>query len=306
MHELNFALLKDWLPVGVSAILFFGIGLLLAKFIWGRYNQRLANAIEENMALAGQWSSLGASQQDLFKKLRVRWQADRDAYEADIAEKELKIALLGERIKAGGGSLASVDAASEEIFAVRARIGELESALESERAEAAKLREELDKVAEMPILPFAVKEKAVAEVEAPESRLRELEQDLIDTHDELHRVRADYEKQLALVESLEARLIAVPEPVAEPQADPELHQLRALLSVRGRELRRSREEFVQTKIASLEAHRGELASREAELAARNEEIIAAKEAELAARSEEVVSKEAEIVAKDEEIVAKEA
>lgn len=99
MHDLSFFLLKHWLPVGVSAILFFGIGLLLAKAVWGRYSQRLANAVEENMNLAGQWSALGASQRDLFKKLRVRWQADRDAYEAALAEKDKRLAVMGRRLE---------------------------------------------------------------------------------------------------------------------------------------------------------------------------------------------------------------
>ena len=69
MHDLSFFLLKNWLPVGVSAIVFFSIGLLLAKMTWGRYTQRLNYAVEENMSLASQWSSLGSSQRDLFKKL---------------------------------------------------------------------------------------------------------------------------------------------------------------------------------------------------------------------------------------------
>ena len=72
MHDLSFFLLKNLLPVGLVAIVFFSIGLLLAKFIWGRFNQRLSYAIEENLNLASQWSALGASQRDLFQKLRGR------------------------------------------------------------------------------------------------------------------------------------------------------------------------------------------------------------------------------------------
>ena len=62
MHELPTFLVKNWLAVGVAAIVFFLIGLLLAKFIWGRYATRLSSAVEENLNLASQWNALGISQ----------------------------------------------------------------------------------------------------------------------------------------------------------------------------------------------------------------------------------------------------
>ena len=99
MHDFTLFLLERWLPVGLSAIVFFAIGLLMAKFIWGRYNQRLSFAVEENLNLASQWSSLGASQRDLFKKLRSRWQADRVAWEARISENETELATRDARIE---------------------------------------------------------------------------------------------------------------------------------------------------------------------------------------------------------------
>ena len=73
--------LPDWLAVGMAVLVFFSIGMLMAKWIWGRHAHRLATAVDENMNLVGQWSSLGGAQHDLFKKLRSRWQADRDSWE---------------------------------------------------------------------------------------------------------------------------------------------------------------------------------------------------------------------------------
>ena len=291
MQEISFFLLKNWLPVGIPAILFFAIGLLLAKFIWGRHTQRLANAIEENMNLASQWSALGASQQDLFKRLRVRWQADRDAYETVLAEKEARLSLIGTQLRASGTDVSALgDPAGPEIDAYK-KVMELEAALASEKTETAKLRGELEKRAELPILPFAV--NGLAEAPAPNSddalhtRLRELEQDLIDTHDELHRVRGDYEKQVELVESLEAKLIAGPEtvlPAAEEAPEPvELLQLRALMAQRARELRQRRLpldtvsertlESAQAE-ASLVALRAELESAKAEFEAKEKALLA--------------------------------
>lgn len=339
MHDVSFFLLKNWLPVGVSAIVFFGIGLLLAKFIWGRHNQRLANAIEENMNLASQWSALGASQQDLFKRLRVRWQADRDTYETALAEKEARISHLGAQWKAqGGDGAALVEPPAEEVEAHK-RVMELEASLAAEKAAADKLRTELDKMAELPILPFAVKGHGEAVAGAPtedsmQTRLRELEQDLIDTHDELHKVRGDYEKQVKLVESLEAKLIAAPEaapvadhvvaPVAESVAESvELVQLRALVALRSREMRQARETRSAgggagaEALASLRAEaevleaslRSELdaARREAEA---NESALAAEKADLEARvaglSSELRERESEIARLEASVAGREA
>lgn len=285
MHDFSFFLLKSLLPVGGVAILFFGIGLLLAKFIWGRFQQRLTNAIEENMNLASQWSALGASQQDLFKKLRVRWQSDRDAFEAVIGEKDLVIARLGEQLKAGGATLPDIPMVSAEDIAARAKVRELEAALAAERAEVARLRERSEQ-GEMPVLPFAVLDPKAAKAPAEEDlagRIRDLEQDLIDTHDELHRVRADYEKQVALVESLEAKLIAVPAPV-EPPVSAETAQMAALLAQRGREAkaRFQRLHLLQSEAqASTEASLAGMASLHAAALAASEEEKKALEVRLA-------------------------
>ena len=286
MHDFSFFLLKSLLPVGVLAILFFGIGLLLAKFIWGRFQQRLNNAVEENMNLASQWSVLAVSQQDLFKKLRVRWQSDRDAFDAVLAEKEQLIARLGVGLKATGADLSGIPAISAEDVAARAKVRELESALATEKAEVARLREEADR-SEMPILPFAVLDGSSTPSSGEEdfaSRIRDLEQDLIDTHDELHRVRSDYEKQVKLVESLESKLIAVPVPVAAA-ASPEIAQMMALLAQRARETKARRDRLQGQRTEASLANTAEIA----EISARHAEAmesIELRRAELEARFSE--------------------
>jgi len=283
MHDVSFFLLKSLLPVGVLAILFFGIGLLLAKFIWGRFQQRLNNAIEENMNLASQWSALGSSQQDLFKKLRVRWQSDRDAFDSVLSEKEQLIARLTEQLKAGGADVSAITMVSAEDVAARAKVRELESALAAEKAEVARLREESDRT-EMPVLPFAVLDATPAkptEGEDAASRIRDLEQDLIDTHDELHRVRADYEKQVKLVESLESKLIAMPAPLAAV-ASPEIAQMTALLAQRAREAKAQRDRLHGLRTEAASASLADIAG----ITARQAEAIEAveqKRAELEAR-----------------------
>lgn len=242
MHDLSFFLLKNWLPVGVSAIVFFSIGLLLAKFIWGRFNQRLANAVEENINLAGQWSALGAAQQDLFKKIRVRWQADRDAWEGVIAEKDARIEVLSRQLSASGKE---VPEAVIEDAAAKARIRELEASLAARTADLERLKESGVPAGDGKDQAKSPKPHFSPPLFELQARLRDLEQDLIDTHDELHKVRSDYTKQLELVESLESRLIeasgkeAVSAP-SEPESR-ELAQFTALLEQRVREVRSLRE-----------------------------------------------------------------
>lgn len=272
-------LLKDWLPVGLAALVFFGIGLLLAKFVWGRYNQRLANAVDENMALAGQWSALGASQQDLFKKLRVRWQADREAYEGVIAEKDSHIARLVGELRGAGAEVPPFAALPLDELEARARVRELEARLDEERSEVERLRGELERPAPLPFAVVenggAVPETDVSGGETLEARIRDLEQDLIDTHDQLHGVRAEYEKQVALVESLEAKLIARPGPTEESaQSDAERAQLRALLDQRGRELRRLREGWDASRLALTEDLRSERAASLSEAEAKLSDLEA--------------------------------
>jgi len=285
MHDISFFLLKNWLPVGLSAITFFVIGLVLAKFVWGRYNSRLSYAVEENLNLAGQWSALGASQRDLFKKLRTRWQADRDSWETTLALKDEAIAKLTQQLISSGKE---IPASSSVTTLHLERLKSLEEALEKERAEVASLRSLTRTATESGLVNTPngdAGEDADAELQA---RIRDLEQDLIDTHDELHEVRAGYQKQLKLVESLEARLIEAPalKPSDESRLAPVklaaaiehqiqkdsvsshdqialVRQLEAMLSERNRELRTYRDQFASFK-------RDELGTLMAELTSRNE------------------------------------
>lgn len=216
MHDFSLFLLEHLLPVGVAAIAFFLIGLLLAKFLWGRYSQRLSFAVEENLNLASQWSALGSSQRDLFKKLRSRWQEDRDAWESrlsDIEEqilaKETRISQLTRQLESSGKEIP----AEQEIDpTLQDEIRRLKAEIESRDEEIAELRELQENPLQVsPITPLL---SATPEDGADATRLQELEQDLIDTHDELHQVREDYLKQVKVVESLEEKLIE-----ASPTAD---------------------------------------------------------------------------------------
>lgn len=212
MHELPTFLVKNWLAVGVAAIVFFLIGLLLAKFIWGRYATRLSSAVEENLNLASQWNALGISQRDLFKKLRNRWQADRDAWETRLLEAEEVIVARESRIAQLTGVLegAGKDIPTEVVLDedLRREIRELKLELDRRDEEIARLESEADDVESIAkILPGLPEAPPVETSEADAKRLQELEQDLIDTHDELHRVREDSLKQEELIESLEAKLI---------------------------------------------------------------------------------------------------
>ena len=226
MHDFTLFLLERWLPVGLSAIVFFAIGLLMAKFIWGRYNQRLSFAVEENLNLASQWSSLGASQRDLFKKLRSRWQADRVAWEARISENETELATRDARIeqltahlKGTGKHLPApveIDRGSEmRIEQLEARLNGKEREIELLKAEAkettspgeifarAQVTEEtMDDESEEE--PITLTTEQTAELRC---RIQELEQDLIDTRDQFQSVREAYEKQSCLVESQKSQLI---------------------------------------------------------------------------------------------------
>lgn len=322
MHDLSFFLLKNWLPVGVSAIVFFSIGLLLAKMTWGRYTQRLSYAVEENMNLASQWSALGASQRDLFKKLRVRWQADRDSWETTLAEKEQRITALTRQLTSSGKEIPAellVDQGLKE------KIKELEAALEREKTANRELREAAD---QGPVVsPVATAMAAAAPIESAEAvaatefqaRIRDLEQDLIDTHDELHDVRAQYQKQLALVESLEAKLIENPAEkvenelalandkitglearLAEAEATTltraaEVAQWKALLPQRGREMRGLRSQFLTFKQSGANA----ITELKSEFTAREEAIVLEKEVILAG----FAAKEQQLLSEKEELEA---
>ncbi len=330
MHDLSFFLLKNWLPVGLAAITFFVIGLVLAKFVWGRYTSRLSYAVEENLNLAGQWSALGASQRDLFKKLRTRWQADRDSWETTLALKDEAIADLTRQLIGSGKEVPATSA----VGAVHLeRLKRLEAELEKERAEVASLRNLASMATSSPIADLPKDgsgDEATAELHA---RIRDLEQDLIDTHDSLHEVRAGYQKQLKLVESLEARLIEAPvsklsddsrlapvklaaaiEHQIQQESGPTIdqigliRQLEAMLSERNRELRAYRDQFASFK-------REELGTLMAELTSRNESTeaihleekqqfnlrIADLTTELEARKNEVESLGRELTLRSEEV-----
>ncbi|MDA7920927.1 OmpA family protein [Verrucomicrobiales bacterium] len=218
MYDINLFLLESWLAFGVAAIVFFVIGLLLAKFTWGRFSSRLTNAVEENLNLAGQWSSLGSSQRDLFKKLRSRWQADRESWELAIAAKEGQIKYLTATLYSSGKTVV-LD--SEDGSRAKAKITELETLLGKKETEITGLRSDLEsqrKAAKekratdltVPISPISALLPSDAASETLNQKVKDLEQDLIDTHDELHDVRESYRKQVELVESLEAKLIEAP------------------------------------------------------------------------------------------------
>ena len=317
MHDLTFFLLKNWLPVGLAAIVFFGIGLLLAKFTWGRFSHRLTTAIEENMNLAGQWSALGAAQRDLFKKLRVRWQSDRDVWEAAISEKDSQISALTRQFEAGGIAL-PVDLVED--AKLRAKVQELEMALIAEKAVVAELRAEVKALKLAPPSSGPTVGLVDASVADQQARIRDLEQDLIDTHDELHEVRQGYEKQMKLVESLEARLIentapaegvATAAPVASgvevaelvnklAEAEnfskkhaAEVVQLRALLFQRNRELKHFRSLFGE-RDAKLDLRHVELSDelslRKSEITVIEDELLA-RTGELAGAREKLIEME---------------
>ncbi|MAS93171.1 MAG: hypothetical protein CMO55_08240 [Verrucomicrobiales bacterium] len=306
MHDISFFLLKNWLTVGVAAIVFFGIGMLLAKVIWGRYAQRLATAVEENMNLANQWSALGASQQDLFKKLRSRWQEDRDAWETVISEKDARIDQLNETLTSSGKVVPENTAERE---ADRKKIAELEKTLKARDEEIDLLGREVEELREAPkmdAIPFMAavtsKDEEESEIEGTadevndlQQRIKDLEQDLIDTHDELHDVRSGYLKQVELVESLEAKLIDAPEATskldeaesrileletalakaetAQGSDQRRLIQAAAIASQRGREISTFR-----ASLFELKAGEAALSAKEAELLSEREQF--AKDAEI--------------------------
>lgn len=218
MYDINLFLLESWLAVGVAAIVFFVIGLLLAKFIWGRFSSRLTNAVEENLNLAGQWSSLGSSQRDLFKKLRSRWQADRESWELTISAKEGQVRDLTAALHSSGKTVV-LD--SEDTAESKVRVTELEALLGEKDAAITALKADVEfheKSAQdkgvidftVPISPIAAAIPSESTAESLNQKNKDLEQDLIDTHDELHDVREGYRKQVELVESLEAKLIEAP------------------------------------------------------------------------------------------------
>jgi chromosome segregation ATPase len=255
MHDFSLFFLKNMLSVGIAANLLLLIGVLIAKFLWGSFSKRLSNAVEENLNLASQWSALGASQRDLFKKLRARWQADRDAWEErlssleeDILAKDFRIARLTAEMQSSGKS---IPAALVENEPMRVELRKLNEELEARDHEIVELKEpENEEFTVSPLIPLASNADNVDEVQ----RIQELEQDLIDTHDELHRVREDYLKQVELVESLESRLIESDQEKSEIDLSGEATalsansaQFNALLARRSAELLSFRDEALVLK-----------------------------------------------------------
>ncbi|MEC5128806.1 OmpA family protein [Verrucomicrobiales bacterium BCK34] len=336
MHDINLFLLKSWLPVGVAAIVFFVIGLLLAKFIWGRFSSRLTNAVEENLNLAGQWSSLGASQRDLFKKLRSRWQADRESWETTISAKEGQIRDLTAKLYASGKTVV-ID--SDDNTEIKAKVAELEALLSEKDKAISTLKSEVEsheKAAKekkatdltVPISPVNALTASAASTESLNQKIKDLEQDLIDTHDELHDVREGYRKQVELVESLEAKLIEAPgsnrelmesaSKVADLESEvatlsASLHresrkgaQFAALFSQRSREISALRDAKVDTVAAeeldSLTATHEELAATHGEVVAVHDELVAT-HAELAAVHDELLATHGDLEATRKEMVA---
>lgn len=245
MQDFTLFLLKNWLPVGIASIAFFLIGLLVAKFIWGRWSQRLAFAVEENLNLASQWNALGSSQRDLFKKLRARWQADRDVWESRLVETESIVAQKDARITQLTGELnASGKSVPAEVQLDAGLLAEIESLKSEIRLQEEANRKLQEEVAAPPQpVPLIAQAKADEESSDLQTRITDLEKDLIDTHDELHQVRADYMKQVELVEVLESRLeegTSVEAPTASPR---KVEQLSALLGQRSDDLVNFRSEI---------------------------------------------------------------
>lgn len=319
MHDFSLFILTNLLPIGLATNVFLLIGLLIAKFIWGRYTQRLNFAVEENLNLASQWSALGVSQRDLFKKLRSRWEADRDAWESRLSEvegqvlvRENRIAQLTAELK-GKGRGVPADPGENHLF--QEELKKLKAALSEKEAEIADLKaEENRSVPVSPLLPLSASHSESDE----NQRIQELEQDLIDTHDELHRVREDNLKQVELVESLEARLINAEQESAVKQDDvteegESFAQMSALLARRSAELLGFRNEIQTLKIqnsrlreevadtAKLEELQQSLEEKKAELDAQKDVFATYKE-EQAKEMEKLEAERKEIVrAKNEEL-----
>ncbi len=233
---LNF-LLQNWLMVGLEVLIFFGIGLLFAKLIWGRYNQRLYTAIEENMNLASQWQALGGSQRDLFKKLRNRWQEDRDGFDSQLEKFVVQLASRDKKIKAlEEGQNKNTDSESLRSKAAENRVTELEDLLEKRDEEISGLNHSLDLRAE------------TDEVRLLRSRVTDLEQDLVDAHDKLHELRSGKGSDSVIAEPESVRVRELESTVTDLKSKLESAtdgggsyresvQLAALLKQRGRELK---------------------------------------------------------------------
>lgn len=223
---LNF-LLQNWLIIGLEVLVFFSIGLILSKLIWGRYHRRLFAAIDENMNLAGQWQALGGAQRDLFKKLRSRWQEDRDSWESQLEEFSKRLKIKTERVVELEKAVKNASAVSEEeepskeLLAAQERVAEMELTLSKKEEEIEGLNHSLELRAE------------TDEVRSLRARVSDLEQDLINAHDELHGLRSR-KGQADDVAPVPARTLS--EAGTTEKADRKILQLEVLLKQRSREL----------------------------------------------------------------------
>ena len=301
MHDFTLFLLKNWLPVGIASIAFFMIGLLLARFIWGRWSQRLAFAVEENLNLASQWNALGSSQRDLFKKLRARWQADRDVWETRlvetetlVAQKDARIAQLSSQLNSSGKAIPAEIELDSKLFT---EIESLKSEIRRHEAE----NRELKAQSAAPVQPLSL----LASVSQPpseselETKITDLEKDLIDTHDELHQVRNDYLKQVELIEVLESRIEGTPDATGSAVESKKATQLQALLSLKGRDLQIFREELSTLKKRNTELQSELFEAQKADaLDARLDQL----KAELETSSKSLKSAQIKIADRDSDII----
>ncbi len=248
--------LPDWLAVGLAAMAFFGVGLFLAKMVWGRYARRLATAVDENMNLIGQWSSLGSAQHELFKKLRNRWQEDRDSWEtsADAWKEQLgqkdesikKLLAEVKRLRSDKTPEVIVNDNSDELNELRTALASAKADLIDALDELSDVRdgynEKTSLVAELENRPVeTVVQTDSEEVDRLSVKLASVEADLVDALDELTDVRVGYNAKADRVVELESADVDVePEVIVDEERINELSaenkQLSALLSERSREM----------------------------------------------------------------------
>ncbi|MDF1659715.1 MAG: OmpA family protein [Verrucomicrobiales bacterium] len=310
MHDFTLFLLKNWLPVGVASITFFLIGLLFAKFIWGRWSQRLAFAVEENLNLASQWNALGSSQRDLFKKLRARWQSDRDVWEARlvetetlVAQKDARIVQLTSQLSGSGKEIpAEIEFNSklvEEIERLKSEVRHHEEANQKLKSELASPVQPVSLLASVP---------AASGGSELETKISDLEKDLIDTHDELHQVRNDYLMQVELVEVLESRIQGGANRSAPSTEAKKASQLEALVALKSQDLLNFRNEILTLKKRNEElqaelsngAHQDEFESMRVELEAASKSLAAA-QIKIADRDSDIAGLRLEVSSREKKI-----
>ncbi len=201
LHNIGL-LLELLLPIGLGALACMIISVLVGRAMIRRNRDRLLFAIRENNNLSQQWESLVGTQKELFLKLKTRWEADRKAWEEQVQNKEARIAELEAAAKSGDRINLGDTVAEGEL---KKRISELQDELQVKVSDIEELRAQIKERSE-------ASETEATEQQAGEDtelrlRIRDLEQDLVDAHDELHDVRENYLKQSDVVENLEKRLV---------------------------------------------------------------------------------------------------